>query len=388
MTNEKAKNVMILAGEHSGDQRAAELVKQLKISRPGLHFYGMGGEAMRFSGVNVELDCSALGVIGFFEIIKLLPRILSAFAYVKKTVRTRRPDLLICIDYQAFNIRAAKIAHRLGIPVFFYVGPQIWASRSGRIKKYARYVDYLAVLFPFEVGLYKDCSNIQVKYVGHPLCGAMTKVLSKQLARDLLGIPQSTQLVVFMPGSRVGEVTRLLPVFCEVMGQLQQRHPEVLCIVARAETVAAEALRSVLDRFKLSEVRVVENSRCQALSAADYVVTASGTVTLEAALLDKPMVVAYKLNRMTYLMIRHFNLLKIPFISLVNIVSQRGLIKEFLQEMCSAENILDELCRLISDDAYRTGIHEGLHEVSRLLLKPGSNDGLSQWVGAVCDELD
>jgi lipid-A-disaccharide synthase len=387
MKQNKSFNVMILAGEHSGDQRAAELVKRLIKLNVNMNIFGMGGDEMRLAGVNVEFNCSELGVIGFFEIFKLLPRLYAAFSYVKRTLIGRRPDLLVCIDYQAFNIRAAKVAYKIGVPVFFYVGPQIWASRPKRIKRYVRYVDYLAVLFPFEVGLYDACSQIDVKYVGHPLLESMTKVLSKDLARDLLSIPHSRTVVAFLPGSRAGEVLRLLPIFCEVMHKLQQCYPDLDCIVVRAETISMDVLQSILDRYGLSRVKVVENTRCQALSAADYVVTASGTVTLEAALLEKPMVVVYKLNKFTCFLMRKFKVLKIPFISLVNIVCRREIVKEYVQENCSVENILHELFKIFKNKDYRERMQDDLREVFQVLSASGEQVGLSHWVSSVCEEL-
>jgi lipid-A-disaccharide synthase len=378
MQSKAPLSIMVTAGELSGEMLCAELVKRIYQTYPNAEVFGMGGQHMQRAGVTVEFDNSSLAIIGFVEIFKILSRVRAAFKYIKKRMSSiNRPDLLICFDYQAFNIRAAKIAYRHGVPVFFYAGPQVWASRPGRIKKYARYVDHLGVLYPFEKALYTGY-DINVQYVGHPLLSKIKAVVDKQVARSQLSLSPDELVVSLLPGSRKNEVKLLLPVLCEAAILLRQQYPHITLLFARAETIELSDMQTVLTQYGVDFARIVENADSVALSAADYSVVASGTAALEAALLLKPMVVIYKVSGITYAIAK--KLLRTPFISLPNIISRKGIVKELIQHDCVANNIRQEMRKIIENHQYRAQMVADLLTVRSQLRGEDTKICLDSWL--------
>jgi lipid-A-disaccharide synthase len=377
--------VMFLVGEVSGEQRATELFARMAKLYPGAEFYGMGGAVLRAAGYRVEYDNSALSVVGLLEILTILRQVKSALKYVKNTLQENIPDLLVCVDYQGFNIRAAKLAAKYNVPVFFYVGPQVWASRPWRIKNYARYVKHMAVLFPFEKTLYKD-HDIDVQYFGHPLVKTMAKVMDQTTARQQLALPEGRRVLAILPGSRVNEVKSLLPVLCEVADMLGRQYQGMKILLAQSSNISNDLLQSLLSPSSLDNVQIVPNEDKAALAAADFLIAASGTVTLEAALLNKPMVVVYKLSALTFFIYKKF-LCKLEHVSLPNIVAGHAVVQELLQKDCNAERIMQEITKIIDDVEYRQRMQQELSAIAKALAGGSAPITMDVWLQTMMQGL-
>ncbi len=353
-------SIMMVAGEASGDQRGAEVVLALLKKDQHLHFFGIGGHEMRAAGVDTQMDIHELAVMGFIEVIKHLPHLLAVMRRTKKLLLQKKPDILILVDYPGFNLRLAKFAKQQGIPVLFYISPQVWAWRQGRVKKIAQVVDHMAVIFPFEKKFY-DAHQVPVTYVGHPLIEKIKTVPTQKEARQHLGITQSL-VITLCPGSRYAEFNTLFPIMLESAKLIATQYPQAHFIVAKASTIERHVIVAFITQINLS-IQITDNA-LQAMSAADVIVTASGTATLEAALLNKPMVIAYKVNKVTALIIKH--LIKIPYISLANIVAGEGVVCELLQKNATPKKIANEVLRLLNDPVVYQHITQKLMTLKKI----------------------
>ena len=344
-----SKKIMILAGEASGDHRGAEVAEMILKKMSSLKIFGIGGEKMRAAGVETFCDISELSVMGLVEVVHHLPRIIKIFNQAKKMLQSEKPDLLICVDYPGFNLRFAAEAKKLEIPVLFYISPQVWAWRQGRVKKIARLVDHMAVIFPFEKAFYES-HDVQVSYVGHPLTQTIQLSKSREKVREELGIAPHQKLVALMPGSRYSELNTLLPIMIGASEYIAKHHYDTVFIVAAAPTISDEALE-VLCKKSTAPIRIIRNDTYHIVHAADACITASGTATLETALLNTPMVIVYRLNAFTAMLAKW--MIKIPYVSLCNIVAGEAVVKELLQEHLTVKNVGDEVLKILHDETYR-----------------------------------
>ncbi|CAL1240452.1 lipid-A-disaccharide synthase [Candidatus Methylocalor cossyra] len=359
--------VMLSAGEASGDRHAAQLFLELRKLLPGVRAIGMGGPALREAGVELCYDSSAIGVIGLAEILRHYGEIRRALKIMREAARRHRPDLLVCVDYKEFNFRLAKAAKACGVKVLFYVSPQVWAWRPGRVKTYGRIVDHMAVIFPFEVPFYQ-AHGVPVTYVGHPLAGKVRTTLSREQARDRYGFA-ATPLIGLLPGSRRNEIKRLLPVLLEAAGRLAAEFEGAQFLLCQAPTVEDQALQEYLEGAKL-RIRVVKGQDYDALGCCDAVITVSGTATLEVALLGLPMVIVYRLAPLSYWLGRQ--LVSIPYIGLPNILAGRSIVREFIQHQANAANIAGEIGKILRDRDYAEAIRRDLRGIREVL---GERDG-------------
>ncbi|MBM4200678.1 MAG: lipid-A-disaccharide synthase, partial [Gammaproteobacteria bacterium] len=286
----------------------------------------------------------------------------------------RRPDLLICVDYKEFNFHLARVAKACGIQVLFYVGPQFWAWRSGRVKTYGQAVSHMAVIFPFEVPHYR-AAGVPVTYVGHPLAGKVAAKLSRAQATSAFGLVGTGPVVGLLPGSRTNEIKRLLPVMVESARRLAEHIPGVRFLLAQAPSVEPQLIDEVLRsaEFPLHRVSGLDYD---ALQCCDAVITSSGTATLELALLQVPMVIIYRLSPLTYWLGRW--LVKIPFIGLPNILAGRAVVRELIQHDANPENIVAEIARLLSDERYAASLRQELATVADILGPGGGSARLAQ----------
>jgi len=363
-----ASRVMILAGEASGDAHAAEFVEALKREQPDIELSGMGGEAMRSSGVDVFFDSSIIAVVGLIEVLRHWGDIKAAMALVKQRLEQTRPDLLILVDYPEFNLKMARHARGLGIKVLFYISPQVWAWRPKRIHKIGRLIDHMAVIFKFERKYYED-AGIPVSFVGHPLVDKVDSEIEASAARERLGIDPSTRLVGLFPGSRQSEITRLLPLLLEVAQTMRERDPRIQFVLPVASTLDFDHL-SRLCADSGCDIRVSRDDIYQLIAACDAIASCSGTVTLEIALLNTPMCILYKMSWLSY-QIMH-RLITIPHIGLANIVANQAVVREFLQGAANPENVSRELFELLDNPTYREQVRRDLKKVRENL---GQGDG-------------
>lgn len=354
---------MFSAGEASGDLHAASLFRALQERIPEVRGIGMGGAAMREAGIEIRYDSSGIGVIGLAEIARHYGEISKALGLMRDLARHELPDLLICVDYKEFNFRLAKSAKALGIKVLFYVSPQVWAWRQGRVKSYGRIIDHMAVIFPFELPFYQQ-HGIPATYVGHPLKGKVRVSESKPVARRRLGLSQSEGPVIgLLPGSRNNEVSRLLPLMLFSMARLRVRYPNARFLLFKAKSLGRDAFGSRLSG--MDGLSLIEGQDYNALQCCDAVITVSGTATLEVALMGIPMVIVYRLASLSYWIGRM--LVKVPFIGLPNILLGRRIVREFIQDEANPENIVGEISSILENRAYREQMQADLGEVSTLL---------------------
>jgi lipid-A-disaccharide synthase len=371
--NQAPYRVMFSAGESSGDQHAAHMFAEMRALNPNVHAIGMGGGRMRQSGVDVRVDSSGIGVIGLIEILRHYGEIRAALTAMKRLLLAEKPDLLVCVDYKEFNLKLAQFAKRHGIKVLFYVSPQVWAWRPGRVVTYGKAIDMMAVIFPFETAYYQ-AKNVPVRYVGHPSVDKVHPRYSKQEAMQIFNLDSSRPVVGILPGSRTNEIRRMLPVMLEAAEKLAVADASLQFLLPQADSVSDELLYSFLQSARV-DVKVVKQQIYDVIQCSDAIMTTSGTASLEVALLGVPMLIAYRLSPFSYWLGKQ--LVKIPFIGLPNIIAGKAVVKELIQHDLSAENVVIEIERLLNDQAYRDACLQGLQRVKTLLGEGGGSRNMA-----------
>ena len=361
---------MIIAGEASGDLYAANLVEKIMALNSSYHFFGIGGEKTKKARVEILIDSKELAVTGLTELVGKLKNIYLALKETKKALKKRRPKLLILIDFPDFNLRIAKVAKKLKIPVLYYISPQIWAWRKGRIKTIAKFVDKMIVILPFEEPIYKEY-GVDVAFVGHPL---IDLVKHAENQKDILlkwGLNPDIITITLMPGSRTNEVKRLLPIMILAANKIAKKFSNLQFIIPTAPTISKIELQRYIPKNNL-KIKIVENDTYNSIYVAKLIITASGTATLEAAILSKPMIIIYKLSFLSYLLGRM--LLKIPMIGLVNILANKMIVPELLQNQANPLKIAKEAERFLKDKKYYLKVKNSLQEIRSLLGPPGASE--------------
>ncbi len=363
---------MIVTGEASGDLHGAGLVRALRERKSDLRFFGMGGPELARAGTELLYDAARLSVVGVQEVFSHLGDIIAARRTLLRAMRERSPCLLILIDFPDFNLMLAARARKLGIPIFYYISPQVWAWRSGRVKKIGRLAARIAVILPFEEEYYRQ-RGYAVDFVGHPLLDAVAATANREEFRRAQQIAPSSTVVGLLPGSRRKEIVTLLPDFLAAAERLAQSLPgKCVFLVPRAPTVSPQLLldngiAAYRDRL---DIRVLAENRYDLMAACDAAVAASGTVTLELAILGVPTVAAYRLSPRSYRIGRL--LVKIPWFSLVNLIAGREIIPELLQDEVTPAAIADQLGRMLPEGEVRRQMLQGLAEVRSKLGSPGA----------------
>jgi lipid-A-disaccharide synthase len=361
---------MILAGEASGDMHGVALYSVLQQRLDSLDCIAMGGVAMRDAGVPIIVDSTDLGVIGVWDVITHAIPIRRALVQVEENLQSFSPDLLICIDYKEFNFRVAKRAKALGVKVLFYVSPQVWAWRPYRVKQYGEVIDMMAVIFPFEVAFYQKYA-IPVRYVGHPLTQVVKVTCGKQQAISKAGLRAESPIIGLLPGSRIHEVKRLLPVMLQVAELLKTTYPQAQFVLPKAKTIDDLVLQGYLQQYSV-EIHVCEAGDYNVLQSCHIAISASGTATLELALLTIPMVIVYKVAPLTYWFAKW--LVRIPFIGLPNIIAGQGIVPELIQARANPDAIFEEVCKILDDKHVAKQMRNQLNDVSGCL---GDIDGIA-----------
>lgn len=368
MPPENKKTVMIMAGEASGDNHGANLVLELKRLDPEIHLIGLGGERMREAGVRMILDAADIAVVGVTEAVFKLGRLWRAMRQVRRTIRDNRPDLLILIDFPDFNLHAASYAKKLGIRVLYYISPQIWAWRGGRIKKIRKTVDKMAVILPFEADIYR-AANVDATFVGHPLLDDVKTRYSPQESKKHFHLAEGVTTIALLPGSREKEVARLLPGLLRAGELINAKLPAVQFILPLADTIDEGLVLPDTDRSSLS-IKVVKGEIYDAISTADLAIVASGTATLETALLGIPMIIIYRVSWLSYLIGRL--LIKVRHIGLVNIIAGKTIMPELIQERANPEEIAGEALAILTDQERRMEMGTELAALREKLGRPGA----------------
>jgi lipid-A-disaccharide synthase len=368
VTTAKGRLIMMSAGEASGDLHGATVCRALKRLDPHIRIVGMGGSRMRAEGMEILVDPTAHAGVGTSEVLGRIPSLFRAFRLLVRRLRTDRPHVLVVIDFPEFNLRLARQAKRARVPVVYFMPPQLWAWRSGRIRQMASRVTQVLAAFPFERDLYEK-AGVPVEYVGHPLLDAVPLALDKADARERLGMDASRILVGLLPGSRREEVENLLPPMLEAATRLAASNGKRTFVLGLAPTVSRATIDEFIKRAAAPPVNVVEGLTHEVMAAADVLLVASGTATLEAALLGTPMVVCYRVSRLTEVVGR---LLKqIPWISLPNIVARRTVVPEILQADVTGTRLAAEAERLLEDAPLAAAQRASFKDLRERLGEPG-----------------
>ena len=360
------KKIMIIAGEASGDLHGAHLVRAMRALDPHLDFFGVGGNALRQAGVHLMVDNSQIAVVGISEAFLKFKIILSALRIVKKGLNRLRPALLILIDFPDFNLHVATVAKKLGIPVMYYISPQVWAWRTGRVKKIKNVVDHMVVIFPFEVDFYKK-SNVPVTFVGHPLLDSMKYRTSGEKKKNLKA---DNLLIGLLPGSRNGEITRHLPTMVQAADILSEQLSGIRFAIPVASTVDTTLVEAIVEGGT-SRPLILRDGLRDVLDEAALVITASGTVTLEAAIAGTPMIIVYKVSPLSYWLGKR--LIRVKHIGMANLVAERPIVPELIQHEASAENIASRALQMLRDEKGLAEIRCQLRHVALSLGAPGAS---------------
>ena len=337
------KCIMIIAGEASGDLHGAKLVEAMLARDPSLFICGVGGRALREAGVRILVEATELSVVGITEVFSKIGSLWKGASRVKKLLKSLNPDLLIIIDFPDFNLHAAAIAKRQGIPVFYYISPQVWAWRRGRVKKIKRLVDHVGVILPFEEEFYRQ-HDVPVTFLGHPLLdqdvyNQKNNALQRQANGNFIGL---------MPGSRDKEVLRNLPVMLAAAAHIQQRYPKISFLVSRAPSVAPELMdRILISSANQIDAHITTEQVGQVFKRCRLVIAVSGTVTLEAALAATPTVIIYSVSPLSYWIGRV--LIQVEHIGLINLIAGRQIVPELIQNQASPQPIADCVLALLDE---------------------------------------
>lgn len=366
--NKKNKTIMIVAGEASGDMHGANLVREMLNLDPMLNFYGIGGNRLREEGVELLANASDMAVVGLTEVVSKLGSILKIMGMMKRSLDERRPDLVILIDYPDFNIPLAKAAKKRGIKVFYYISPQVWAWRKSRIGQIKKTVSKMAVILPFEVETYRQ-KGFEVNYVGHPLLDMVKLNYSKQESRKKFGLSENEITIGILPGSRTSEVRILMPELLQAAQILKREMPDLQFVLPLADTLEETSVTEIISGFNV-KVKVVSGHTYDVISCADLALVASGTATLETALLGIPMIIVYKISMLSYFIGRLF--VHVKNIGLVNIIAGKTIVPELVQGDASGKRIAAESLSILKNGERRQKMIKELEAIRARLGEPGA----------------
>jgi lipid-A-disaccharide synthase len=362
---------MIVAGEPSGDAHAAALVKALRERGGEFDFFGATGPLMRDAGVETIVDSDELAIMGIVEVGLVLPKFIRAFRKLRAAATQRSPDAVVLVDWPEFNLRLASALHRRGLKVIYYISPQLWAWRPRRVSKIKRDIDLLLSILPFESDWYREHGVEHVEFVGHPLSGEVKARFGREEFCRRNDLDPARPIISFLPGSRRKELERILPPMLEAIGRLRRAGLGVQPVIVVAPSRTVEETRALLSLHDLEVVKLVQQQTREALAASDAAAVASGTATLEAALLETPMVVVYKESPINWHTLGR--LITVPHFGLVNLVAGREIAKELMQGNLTGDNLASELLELL-DPAMNRAMRENLREVARKLGEPGASE--------------
>ncbi len=350
--------ILVSAGEASGDLYASRVVELLKARHPDAVFFGVAGPRMQAAGVRTVVDQRQLSVVGLIEVLPHIPRIFRILNTLTREVEQQKPDLAILTDSAGFHLRVAKRLKKLGIPVIQLIAPQAWAWREYRVNTMRRTLKHLLCILPFEEKFFRD-RGVPTTYIGHPLARIVKPKLSREELLAQLGLPAESRIVVLLPGSRRGEVARHVPEVVEAAKALREKAQVVPILALPGGFGAAQC--DFLEPFRAASIQVCEGLTWDVLAHAELALAASGTVTIEAAMLGTPMVTFYRVNAISWYLGRW--LVRAPFLSMVNLVAGRKIVAELIQHDMTAAAITTEALRLLQDEDARRTMQAGLAEV-------------------------
>jgi len=365
-----SKSVVIVAGEASADLHGSNLVKAMKRLNPGIFFWGIGGEKMEQAGVKILYSSSDMAVVGLTEVLTKLRTIFRASKKLKSILKNDHPDLLILIDFPDFNIHIARTAKRFKTPVLYYISPQVWAWRRGRVRKIARRVDRMAVILPFEKDYYNQ-EPMDVEYVGHPLLDECPRNVNKHKAVSKMGVDQAQPVLGLLPGSRKEEIRNLLPVMVDAAEIMRRHYTDLQCILPLAPGIEQAFVQAFTDNTSVP-VKLFRGNIYEALSVCNVALVTSGTATLEVAIMGVPMVIVYKVSPVSYWIGRM--VIKVPYIGLVNLVGGEKVVPELTQNEVKADRLALEAITLLADTELRVNMIRKLGLIKEKLGTGGASE--------------
>lgn len=369
-------NVVIVAGEESGDRHAADMVHELKNLSQSIHFSGIGGKHMQTAGVELIADLTRYSATGASEVLGVLGVIYRAFRLMKAYLIANKPDLLVLVDYPEFNLRLAKFAKKHNIRVLYYISPQIWAWKAGRIKTIKHCVNRIAVILPFEKVVYEK-AGVPVSFVGHPLVKDTLPCKNIDESRLSLKLPLNQRVIAILPGSRTNEVERLMPVLVECMQQLLNQHDDLHFVIPVAGTLNTDLISSYFKSLNLP-ITLINGRAVEVASCSDFVIVASGTASLECALLEKPMCIIYKLSPLTYFL--GCMLIKVQYVGLCNLLQNRMIVPELLQYDCNAQELTKLVNRLLTNHDASEAMKKNLRDLKQSLSTKHADSTIGELV--------
>ena len=360
-------NILIVAGEASGDLHGAKLIKALKELAPASDIYGIGGDGMAEAGLELLFHIRDMAVVGFTEVIRHLPFLRKVMHRLENEVERRKPAIAILIDYPGFNLKLAKRLRARGVKIFYYIAPQVWAWGAGRIPKMAQLIDEMAVVFSFEVDLFQK-AGLRTHFVGHPLLEGLQTQLTQTEFFEQHGFKKNQPLLGLLPGSRTGEIERLLPDMIASAQLLKKSYPNLQVGIARAPSIEKKLYREYLsnDEFKL-----IENATYELMKHSSACIVCSGTATLETACFGTPLAIVYRVSRLSFEIGKR--LVKLPYIGLVNVIAGKKIAPEFVQDRFKPEAVADAIAPFLTEGKEREEFQQALRQVQYQLGTPGAS---------------
>jgi lipid-A-disaccharide synthase len=361
--------IMVVAGEASGDQHAARLVQAIRDRLPEAEFFGIGGKALAGQGMRLACRAEDLAVIGLTEVFHKIPTLWQALRTLWRYLRDERPHLVILVDFPDFNFLVLRLARWFRVPVMYYISPQVWAWRRGRVKTIARLVNRMVVIFPFEEEFYRR-HEVAVTYVGHPLLETLPALPPRRQLREQFGLRTDDLAVALLPGSRAGEISQLLPDMLSSAAQLSQKLPQCRFFLPLAPTAPLDLVEQLVSQAQVPVV-IHQGQTYEILAAADLALVTSGTATLETALLGTPMVIIYRVASLTFAVARL--LVRVPHIGMANLLAEEGLFPELIQDDVTPGRITEAVLQVIRDPEKLAGISAGIKRIRNRLGGPGAS---------------
>jgi lipid-A-disaccharide synthase len=385
MQKVKQRRVMIVTGEASGDMHGANLIEAAAKVDPDLRFFGVGGAHMAKAGCEILISGEKLAVMGLVEVLGHLPSVWRAYRRLKKILNgPQKPDALVLIDFAEFNLLLAAQAKKAGVPVLYYVSPQVWAWRRGRVRRIASVVDRLAAIFPFEPELYEGL-DIDVKYVGHPLLDEFGITLDRDSFLRQHGLDPAVPVVGLFPGSRKNELRYIFDTIMQTAVELHEKHPDIQFLLPVASSFRRQELEALVAPHDLPITLVTEDVY-NVINACDAIISVSGTVTLQIALVGTPMTIVYKMAPLSYAVGRR--LIRVPHIGLANIVAGREVVREFIQDDAMPKRIAGEIDTILSQSGYNRAMRDGLAVVRQRLGEGGCAARVARMVSEMIRESE
>jgi len=362
------KHIFIICGEASGDLHAGNLAKRILEINPDIKISGIGGAFMRQSGARIYCDIKDLAVIGFFDVLKKLPKFFALKKLILKKIKEEKPDAIILVDFSGFNLRLAKEIKKT-IPTIYYISPQVWASRPGRVKTIKEYIHKMIVLFKFEEEFYKR-RGIDAAFIGHPLLDIVGPTTDEKEFLNKFGLSESKTTIALLPGSRKQEIKNILPIMLKSSLLIQQKIKDAQFLLAKSPQVDMDIYNQIISRANI-DLKIIEGKTYDCLNIADFCLVASGTATLETAIMQKPFAVIYKMNLLNYLLYRPQ--VHVPYIGMVNIVAGRKIVPEFIQFEARPKEISEQVLKILQNPAQLEQMKDGLAQVKSSLGEKGAS---------------